>query len=156
MGGRRRRSRAEYTDGWEQIELLCEWPEQRNYELIRPLVLFGDPVAGRAKVTGTSERTLYRRTSAFDREDMESRPRDRLASVARPRLFRTPYAMAQPKLFGLDKAGWLKALKLGEYAARKPRQPESLQGAPLPGRVLKTPWSSGAAPEALHVELSNR
>lgn len=75
MGGRRRRSRAEYTDGWEQIELLCEWPEQRNYELIRPLVLFGDPVAGRAKVTGTSERTLYRRTSAFDREGMESRPR---------------------------------------------------------------------------------
>ena len=40
-GGRRRRSRAEHTDVWEQIELLCGWPEQRSYELIRPLVHFG-------------------------------------------------------------------------------------------------------------------
>jgi hypothetical protein len=40
MGGRWRR-RVEPTDEWEQIELLCGWPEQRDYELIRPLVLFG-------------------------------------------------------------------------------------------------------------------
>jgi hypothetical protein len=51
---------------------------------------------------------------------------DRLASVARPRLFRTPYAAAQPRLFGLDEAGWLKALRLSEYAARKPRRPATL------------------------------
>jgi hypothetical protein len=54
---------------------------------------------------------------------------DRLASVARPRLFRTPYAVAQPRLFGLDEAGWIEALRLGEYAARKPRRPAILQEA---------------------------
>ena len=72
MGGRRRRNRVEHSDDWEQIELLCGWPEQRDYELIRPLVLFGDPVAERAEETSTSERTLYRRTSAFGAEGMES------------------------------------------------------------------------------------
>ena len=34
-----RRRRVEPTERWEQIELLCAWPEQREYELIRPLVL---------------------------------------------------------------------------------------------------------------------
>jgi hypothetical protein len=42
----RLRRRVEPTDGWEQIELLCGWPEQRDYELIRPLVLFGAPAEG--------------------------------------------------------------------------------------------------------------
>ena len=65
MDGRRRQGRVEHTDEWEQIELLCARSEQRDYELIRPLVHFGDPVAQRAEVTGTSERTLYHRTSAF-------------------------------------------------------------------------------------------
>ena len=54
---------------------------------------------------------------------------DRLTSLARPRLFQTPYALAQPRLFGLDEAGWLKALKLREYVDRKPRRPVSLQEA---------------------------
>jgi hypothetical protein len=72
MGGRKRRGRVEHTDEWERIELLCAWPEQRDYELIRPLVHFGDPVAQWAEETGTSERTLYRRTSAFDLGGMES------------------------------------------------------------------------------------
>ena len=43
---RPRRRRVEPTDEWEQIELLCGWPEQRDYELIRPLVLFGAPLSG--------------------------------------------------------------------------------------------------------------
>jgi hypothetical protein len=72
VGGRRRRGRVGHTDGWEQIELLCAWPEQRDYELDRPLVLFGDPAARRAEETGASERTLYRRTSTFDLEGVES------------------------------------------------------------------------------------
>ena len=55
-----------------------------------------------------------------------ARPADRLA---RPRLLRTPYAAAQPRLFGLDETGWLKALRLGEYAAREPRRPATLQEA---------------------------
>jgi hypothetical protein len=51
MGRNGRRLRVEPTDEWEQIELLCGWPEQRDYELIRPLVLFGAPADGRAGET---------------------------------------------------------------------------------------------------------
>jgi hypothetical protein len=36
MGRNGRRLRVNPTDGWEQIELLCRWPEQWDYELIQP------------------------------------------------------------------------------------------------------------------------
>jgi len=69
----RARRRVEPTDDWEQIELLCGWPEQRDYELIRPLVLFGTPAAERASETSAaSERTLQRRVVRFEAEGMES------------------------------------------------------------------------------------
>jgi putative transposase len=71
MGGTKRR-RVGPTDQWEQIELLCAWPEQLAYEEIRPTVLFGFPVSERAEQTGTSERTLYRKAARFDREGMDS------------------------------------------------------------------------------------
>ena len=70
--GRRRRRRVDPTDDWEQLELLCVWEEQREYERIRPLVLFGEPVPERARQTGTSERTLYRRIAGFEEGGMES------------------------------------------------------------------------------------
>ncbi len=72
MSGRRRRRRVEPTEDWEQLEFLCNWPEQVRYEEIRPLVLFGSPVAERAEQTGASERTLYRRMDRFEAEGMES------------------------------------------------------------------------------------
>ncbi|HZB07963.1 MAG TPA: hypothetical protein VE525_02495 [Rubrobacter sp.] len=43
--GRRKRRRVDPTDDWQQLELLCVWEEQREYERIRPLVLFGGPRA---------------------------------------------------------------------------------------------------------------
>ena len=68
-----RRRRVEPTDEWEQIELLCGWPEQRDYELVRPLVLFASSAAERARETGAaSGRTLRRRASSFEEEGMES------------------------------------------------------------------------------------
>jgi putative transposase len=70
--GRRKRRRVNPTHEWEQVELLCAWEEQREYERIRPLVLFGEPVPDRALQTGTSERTLYRRMAAFRGEGMEN------------------------------------------------------------------------------------
>ncbi len=70
--GRRRRTRVDPTDDWEQPELLCAWDEQREYERIRPLVLFGDPVPERASKTGVSERTLYRRIAGFEEDGMRS------------------------------------------------------------------------------------
>jgi putative transposase len=73
MTSRPRRRRVEPTDEWEQIELLCGWPEQRDYELIRPLVLFGAPADKRSQETGVSSgRTLRRRAARFDAEGMDS------------------------------------------------------------------------------------
>ena len=72
MGERRRRSRVEPTDNWEQLALLCKWPEQLAYEEIRPLTLFGASVAERARETGSNERTLYRKVDRFEKEGMES------------------------------------------------------------------------------------
>jgi hypothetical protein len=61
MGRNGRRLRVNPTDGWEQIELLCGWPEQWDYELIHPLVLFDASVAERTREVGSSASTLYRR-----------------------------------------------------------------------------------------------
>ena len=72
MSGRRRRTRAEPTDDWEQLVLLCGWPEQVRYEEVRPLVLFGGSVAERASEIEIPERTLYRRTGRFQAEGMAS------------------------------------------------------------------------------------
>ena len=69
---KRRRRRADPTDDWEQLELLCAWEEQREYERIRPLVPFGEPIPERAVQTGTSERTLYRRIAGFEEDGMRS------------------------------------------------------------------------------------
>jgi hypothetical protein len=74
MGERRRRSRVEPTAElrWEQLQILCAWPEQLAYEEILPLTLLGSPVPGRARETGVGERTLYRRLARFEAEGMES------------------------------------------------------------------------------------
>ncbi len=71
MGGTRRR-RVDPTDEWEQLALLCSWPEQLAYEEIRPMVLFRFPAAERAEETGSSERTLYRKAARFGEGGMES------------------------------------------------------------------------------------
>ena len=70
--GRRKRRRVDPTEDWEQLKLLCAWEEQKEYERIRPLVLFGEPVPERASETGVSERTLYRRIVGFEKIGMES------------------------------------------------------------------------------------
>ena len=73
MASRPRRRRVEPTDDWEQLKLLSKWPEQAEYELIRPIVLFGSPASERAKDTAAaSERTLQRRVVRFDAAGMES------------------------------------------------------------------------------------
>ncbi len=66
------RRRVEPTEEWEQLALLCKWPEQLAYEEIRPLTLFGFSVAERAGETGSAERTLYRKLGRFEEQGMES------------------------------------------------------------------------------------
>lgn len=65
----------------------------------------------------------------LSRYDVSLSREARLEAVTNPRLFVTPYATTQPKLFALDalgEGGWLKALRLDEYAVRR-RRPEALQ-----------------------------
>lgn len=67
-----KRQRVEPTDDWEQLQLLTRFPEQRAYELLRPVVLFGHSPAERARQTGAPERTLYRQAARFETQGMAS------------------------------------------------------------------------------------
>jgi hypothetical protein len=66
----RKRTKVEPTDGWEQLKLLIDTPEQLTYELIRPVVLFGRSPAQRARETGTASRTIHRRAARFADQGM--------------------------------------------------------------------------------------
>ena len=66
------RHQIEPTDDWQQLDLLVRSPEQRTYEIIRPVVLFGRSPAERARQTGAPQRTLYRQAARFEREGMAS------------------------------------------------------------------------------------
>jgi hypothetical protein len=48
------------------------FPEQTAYELLRPLVLFGDPAIQRAKETGEPRTSLERKADDFDEQGMVS------------------------------------------------------------------------------------
>jgi transposase len=64
------RVRRDPTDDWEQLRLLVGSPEQEAYEVLRPIVLFGQPTAERAQETGTAERTLRRAVARFETAGM--------------------------------------------------------------------------------------
>jgi len=64
------RQRIEPPERWEQLEVLFTSREQRTYELIRPVVLFGVPPEERASETGSSTRTIYRHTQHFAEQGM--------------------------------------------------------------------------------------
>jgi len=59
------RPRVEPTDDWHQIALLAREQGQRTYELIRPVVLFGQSPGERAAETGLSARTVFRQVARF-------------------------------------------------------------------------------------------
>lgn len=66
------RKRQPHTEAWDAIKQMCLWPEQKAYELLRPVVLFGDPPGERAEETKANERTLRRQADRFDAEGMVS------------------------------------------------------------------------------------
>jgi len=68
----RKRVRIDPTDDWGQLRLRVGFPEQETYELLRPIVLFGQTAAERAQATGVAERTLDRKAVRFDAEGMAS------------------------------------------------------------------------------------
>lgn len=65
-----KRRRVEPIDDWQQLQLLTDWPEQLAYELIRPVVLFGEAIVRRAEETATSESTIRRTVTRFDATGM--------------------------------------------------------------------------------------
>jgi len=60
------------TDDWAELQLRLKWPEQVEYERIRPPLLFDSSVAERARQTGTPQTTLRRRITGFESEGMRS------------------------------------------------------------------------------------
>ena len=68
--GAPKRVRIDPTDDWQQLRLRTQFPEQETYELLRPIVLFGQTAAERAPATGVAERTLDRKADRFDAEGM--------------------------------------------------------------------------------------
>ncbi len=106
---RRRRRRVEPTEEWGQLELLLNWPEQREYELLRPIVVFGGSVAKRASETGAaSERTLRRKADLFDEDGMAS-----LFGSEPAKYQRLPPAMRR---LVVDRKAEYPAFSLGEIA----------------------------------------
>ena len=65
-----RRRRLTPTDDWKLLQERFRWPEQRSYELVRPVVLFGQSPAERARQTGVSERSISRTASLFEAEGL--------------------------------------------------------------------------------------
>src|SRR5437588_5674007 len=61
-----KRERRERTDNYHLLQQWCRTPEQRLYEGIRPVVLFGMPTTERAQETGLAARSLGRAADAFD------------------------------------------------------------------------------------------
>src|SRR5271169_974571 len=65
-----KRARTPATDEWDDLQLRLRWPEQYDYEVIRPVVLFGLPVADRADQTGIGLRTIARYADRFEAEGL--------------------------------------------------------------------------------------
>jgi putative transposase len=84
---KRKRKPREHTEDWQIIQQYTLWPEQTAYELLRPVVLFGDPAIGRAKETGEPRTSLERKADDFDEQGMvslfASRPRKQPQETAR-------------------------------------------------------------------------
>ena len=68
----RKRKRREPTHDWQEIQQQTLWPEQELYEKLRPILLFGQTAASRAKETGASERTLHYQADQFEHYGMVS------------------------------------------------------------------------------------
>src|SRR6266704_1132885 len=69
---KQRYERREPTHEWSQIRPLLKDPTQVQYEILRPIVLFGISPKERAAETGVSKTTLYAKANLFDQAGMTS------------------------------------------------------------------------------------
>jgi transposase InsO family protein len=68
----RRYERRDPTHDWNEIRPLLKDPAQIQYEIIRPLVLFGVSAKERAEETGVAKSSLYYQANLFDQAGMAS------------------------------------------------------------------------------------
>ena len=66
------RRRCQPTDESDQLRLLVASPAQETYELLRPVVLFGQTARSRAREAGVPERSLRRKVARFEARGMRS------------------------------------------------------------------------------------
>ena len=62
---KRKRERRERTGDWQQVKQYTLWPEQEAYEMVRPIVLYGQTAGERSRETRGNERTLDRKADRF-------------------------------------------------------------------------------------------
>jgi putative transposase len=67
-----KRPRRERTDDWQKIQQYALWPEQKVYELLRPVVLFNESATERARETEEPERSVRRKAGQFEEHGMAS------------------------------------------------------------------------------------
>ncbi len=67
---KRRYESREPSHDWQQIQPLLKDPAQIHYEIIRPVVLWGQTPKERGAETGVSPRTIYYRANLFDQAGM--------------------------------------------------------------------------------------
>ena len=67
---KRRYERREPTNEWQQIRPLLKDTVQITYEVVRPVVLWGQTPKERGAETGVSPRTIYYRANLFDQAGM--------------------------------------------------------------------------------------
>src|SRR6266566_3468554 len=68
----RRYERREPSHDWQQIQPLLNDPAQIQYEIIHPVILWGQTPKERGAETGVSPRTIYYRANLFDEAGMAS------------------------------------------------------------------------------------
>ena len=109
-----------------------------GYATFRRWRLYGEEaLAGSDAVLWLQEKSimLEHAGEALSRYEVRCAPATgKLVEVSNPNLFETSTRLRQrqPKLFRLQDAlgdGWLKALRLEEYASRNPQRPQALQQA---------------------------
>jgi hypothetical protein len=69
---KRKRVQREHTEDWQMIQQYTLWPERTAYELLRPVVLFGDPATKRAEETGEPRTSQERKADVFDEQGMRA------------------------------------------------------------------------------------
>lgn len=69
---KRRYERREPSHDWQHIQPLLKDPAQIQYEILRPVVFWGQTPKERGAETGVSPRTIYYRAKLFDQAGMAS------------------------------------------------------------------------------------